>query len=215
MRKTKLPQATLDKARVGTYDGLIPKPSSFQETEPKGAQLPHGAGVQTPEPRSEGGACQKGPGLEVSTRERQTAQGPGQHRWGPAAGAGTGRPEGCMRDPGPGEMSPVSLPRYPRPAGYLHSRMAGTPSKGAEDRPRSFWWECAPRRKQEEGLAGPRAPPEATRDRGAIFRPIPISALGPGHGRSLLPGALLQAGERETAAAQSQFWGLSRLSLNK
>lgn len=94
MRKTKLPQATLDKARVGTCDGLIPKPSSFQETEPKGAQLPHGAGVQTPEPRSEGGACQEGPGLEVSTRERQTAQGPGQHRWGPAAGAGTGRPGG-------------------------------------------------------------------------------------------------------------------------
>lgn len=65
------------------------------------------------------------------------------------------------------------------------------------------------------GLAGPRAQPEATRDRGAIFKLIPISALRPGHGRSLLPGVLLQAGEKETAPAQSQFWGLSRLSLNK
>ena len=116
----------------------------------------------------------------------------------------------CTRDPVLGEGCCVWVPLYPHLEGYPRSRMA----VGTQGGQRSSWWECALQRRQGRGWRGPEPTP----------RPHVIARLfltdtnlhqGLGLAGPSSRGALLQARGGDTTLAQSQFLGLSRLSLNK
>ena len=103
------------------------------------------------------------------------------------------------------------------PVGYLHSRAASEPkSKGLDSRANIPSWECVQPRRQEEGAGKSHSPaPRPPVIVGLFLKRYQSLHKGLGLAGSSSHGASPQSREKETAPSQSQFQGLSRLSLNK